>query len=211
MQCMTNDDHDNNNLIIIFNRSKILSVACEQRNLIFSQSTYKFYFFNSDNVMLAERNLLLVQSLVKQAYMHTVWKVRHFKETFRWAEVVKQNMQAKKDILVLAKVKQNVYFSSLSPHRHEPRLAPPLPLVFLKPRWPLVNKLSITKTLGKNKELLTVYNPNYFNENYDIKRRIAITPFYNTAVKLSELSFTISERDTEVLNVHDYWYRSNTY
>ena len=55
--------------------------------------------------MLAERNLLFVQSLVKQAYMHTVWKVRHFKETFRWAEVVKQNMQAKKDILILAKVK----------------------------------------------------------------------------------------------------------
>ena len=52
--------------------------------------------------------------------MHTVWKVRHFKETFNWAEVVKQNIQAKKDILVLAKLKQNVYFSSLSPHSMNP-------------------------------------------------------------------------------------------
>lgn len=121
--------------------------------------------------------------------MHTVWKERHLKETFRWAnitwsEVEKQNIQAQKDILVLAKLKKSVYFSSLSPHRYEPRLAPPLPLVLLKPRWQLVNKLSITKSVGKNNDLFTVYNPSYFNENYDIKSRTAITRFYNTALKL---------------------------
>ena len=42
--------------------------------------------------------------------MDTVWKERHLKETFRWAnitwsEVEKQNIQAQKDILVLAKLK----------------------------------------------------------------------------------------------------------